>query len=84
MGITALSKKKTQEPSNKKHWNQPENICSLMHRLGDYAWIHNFLTEETLFSTDFNPLIGCPSADLKQKKEPLFGWKAPFLNTSTC
>ena len=71
MGIPTSSKKKTAEPSNEKtqkKWRNPEEICLLMHRLGDYAWTHNLLTEETFFSTDFNQVIGYPTADLNQKK----------------
>lgn len=79
MGVTkALPKGKTEDLTKKKAdkiWGDAENIKQVLNQLGDYAWFHNFLTEETLFSSDSNPFIGYRYDELNEKKGSSIWWE---------
>jgi PAS domain S-box-containing protein len=81
MRMSSVSKKKPTEPSNENtgKWRNAEDICSLLHRLGDCAWIHNFSTHETLFSTDSNPLMGYSTAAALKQKNGFTIWQESAL-----
>jgi len=78
MGTTkSLSKEKTSVSNVKKTekvWGDTENIKQVLHQLGDYAWVHNFTTDETVFSSNSNPFIGYRYNELKDKKLSTIWW----------
>lgn len=65
-----LTKNKTDEI-----WENAENIMRVIHQLGDHAWVHNFMTDEIMFSSDDNPFIGYRHDELKDKKRSTIWWE---------
>ncbi len=76
MTNTASKKKptETKKTNSKIILGELGSIRQVLHQLGDYAWSHDFQTDETQFSSEFNPFIGYRNADLAPKKGATIWW----------
>lgn len=81
---TTVTKGKTPESKNKNTKINLEELGSIrkvLHLLGDCAWSHDFLTDKTFYSSEFNHFIGYSKKILPQRKEPPSGGKVPCPKT---
>lgn len=76
---TTVTKGKTPESKNKNTKINLEELGSIrkvLHLLGDCAWSHDFLTDETFYSSEFNHFIGYSKKDLTLKKGASIWWES--------